>query len=105
LFAFAGIWSSFEPRGGGEAIVSCAIVTCAPNELMRPIHDRMPVILDRDREAEWLDPRTAESDLHELLTPAPSASLEVREVSDLVNSVREDGPELIASREPDQTLF
>jgi putative SOS response-associated peptidase YedK len=105
LFAFAGIWSSFEPRSGGDAIVSCAIVTCAPNELMRPIHDRMPVILDRDREAAWLDPRTAEGDLHDVLTPAPSASLEVREVSDLVNSVREDGPELIAAREPDQTLF
>ena len=44
LFAFAGIWASYE-RNGGERRASCAIVTSQPNELMRPIHDRMPVIL------------------------------------------------------------
>ena len=94
LFAFAGIWALYEPRGG-DPVHSCAIVTCVPNELMRPIHDRMPVILDPDADAE---------DLLALVRPAPSASLAAQEVGDLVSNVREDGPALIEPRAP-STLF
>lgn len=105
LFAFAGIWAALRPPGGGEPLLSCAIVTCPPNELLRAVHDRMPVILAPEAEAAWLDPGADESELLELLRPAPAAELELREVSDLVNSVREDGPALIAPRETDATLF
>ena len=105
LFAFAGVWASYLPRGEEEPIVSCAIVTCEPNGVMRPIHDRMPVILDPSAEARWLDPGAGEAELRGLLAPAPDSLTAVREVADLVNSVREDGPELIAPREASQTLF
>lgn len=103
LFAFAGLWAEYVPRGG-EPIVSCALVTCPPNDLMRPIHDRMPVVLDPAAEGSWLDPNADPGDLLGLLVPAPKGALEAREVGDFVSNVREDGPELVAPR-AESTLF
>ncbi|MGH2950521.1 MAG: SOS response-associated peptidase [Solirubrobacterales bacterium] len=105
LFAFAGVWAALPRRADGEALHSCAIVTCPPNERIRPIHDRMPVILDPAVEAAWLDPDAAADDLLGLLAPAPAGALAAREVSDLVNDVREDGPQLIVPREEQTALF
>ncbi len=79
---------------------SCAIVTCEPGEIVAPIHDRMPVILEQAGEADWLDPETGEDRLQELLVPTDD--LAVTEVSDAVNDVRQDGPALI---EPPLRLF
>jgi putative SOS response-associated peptidase YedK len=98
-FAFAGLWARAE-RADGSAVHSCAIVTCSPGEVVAPIHDRMPVILERDAESAWLDPQTADAELMDLL--APTDALTVTEVSDAVNDVREDGPALI---EPPLRLF
>ena len=86
-------------KGTDDVLHSCAIVTAEPNELIRPIHDRMPVILAPDREAAWLDPERPVDELLSLLVPAPTDALIAREVSDLVNDVREDGPRLIEPRE------
>lgn len=105
LFAFAGIWAELPRADGETAVHSCAIVTCEANAMMRPIHDRMPVILDRDLEAAWLDDGATEGDLAELLRPAPDDLLTSRVVSDLVNNVREDGPRLIEPREEQSALF
>jgi putative SOS response-associated peptidase YedK len=96
LFAFAGIWAE-APGRNGTPVVSCAIVTCEPNELMRPIHDRMPVILDPGAEGEWLSASAETDDLLALLRPAPEDALQVREVTDAVNDVRNDGPGLLES--------
>jgi putative SOS response-associated peptidase YedK len=93
-FAFAGIWAALD--NGGGAIHSCAIVTCEPNELVRPIHDRMPVILDPEAEGRWISPDSDPTGLLEALRPADDRELEVREVWDAVNDVREDGPHLLA---------
>src|SRR5690349_10215799 len=46
LFAFAGIWAELRPKDR-EPVISCALITCPPNNLMRPVHDRMPVVLER----------------------------------------------------------
>ena len=105
LFAFAGIWAALPRQDTDEVLHSCAIVTCPPNELIRPIHDRMPVILDPGSEAEWLDPERSGEELLELLAPAPEEALIAREVSDLVNDVREDGPRLLEPREEQGVLF
>ena len=105
LFAFAGIWARAIARGGDEPLHSCAIVTCTPNALMRPIHDRMPVILDPDGESSWLDPERPLEQILSLLAPAPDDLLVAREVPDLVNNVREDGPALIEPREEQSALF
>ena len=105
LFAFAGIWAKLKRRGSDDVLHSCAIVTCPPNELMRPIHDRMPVILDPAAERDWLDPDRPADDLLDLLRPPPDDALVARAVSDLVNDVREDGPELIEPRDEQGALF
>lgn len=98
LFAFAGIWAELPRRDRGEALHSCAIVTTVPNDLIRPIHDRMPVILAPDAEAAWLDPTAEPRDLLSLLAPPSADALEAREVSDAVNDVRDDGAHLIEPR-------
>lgn len=101
LFSFAGIWTEHRARQG-EALASCAILTCDPNELMAEIHDRMPVILPPEVESEWLAPDADVERLRELMAPLPADRLETREVSDSVNDARADGPELL---EPPMKLF
>jgi putative SOS response-associated peptidase YedK len=98
-FAFAGLWAGANRRDG-STVHSCAIVTCEPGEVVAPIHDRMPVILDREAEAGWLDPGAGRDELMRLL--APTDELIATEVSDAVNDVRQDGPALI---EPPLRLF
>jgi len=102
LFAFAGVWAALPARDGTGDLHSCAIVTCEPNELIRPLHDRMPVVLARDAEARWLEPGAGAAELASLLTPAPEDLLLLREVGDAVNDVREDGPHLL---DPPLKLF
>ncbi|MBA2240802.1 MAG: SOS response-associated peptidase [Solirubrobacterales bacterium] len=106
-FAFAGVWAELRRSNGSqtEPITSCALATCPPNELMRPIHDRMPVILTPGAEAAWLDPEAEVDELRSLLVPAAEDALIAREVPDLVNDVRQDGPELIGPREDQASLF
>ena len=65
----------------------------------------MPVILSPTHEARWLEPDLAEGDLLSLLVPAPEELLGVREVTDAVNDVREDGPHLLDPREAQPQLF
>ena len=72
------------------------ILTTTPNELMATLHDRMPVLLESRDWALWLDPELTDvGELHGLLGPAPDGPLEAYPVRSLVNSVRNNGPELI----------
>ena len=92
-FAFAGLWSSGKPRGSPP---TAAIVTTRPNELVAPIHNRMPVILPAEHERLWLDPSMQEPEaVLPLLAPYPSALMEAYRVAPLVNSFQNEGPELI----------
>jgi len=105
LFAFAGVWASIPARPSGdsdELLHSCAIVTGEPNELIAPIHERMPVILPPEFEAAWLDSDAGEHDLLQLLRPLPAELMVAREVSDLVNDVRNDDARLVEPREAAQ---
>ncbi|MGI8632263.1 MAG: SOS response-associated peptidase [Solirubrobacterales bacterium] len=95
LFAFAGIWDYWRPDGADEGIVSCAVLTCVPNELMADVHDRMPVILDPQTESLWLEHDTPPEVLRDLVQPRPWPTLGLREVSTAVNDVRNDGPRLL----------
>ena len=95
-FAFAGLWSLWKDPDGNR-IPSCAIITTAANELLRPIHDRMPVILPRELEELWLDRSIDDPGaLSSVLNPYPDEEMEAFEVSTLVNSAANDGPEVIA---------
>ena len=95
LLALAGLWDRWR-RGDEPAVETFTILTCEPNELVRPIHDRMPVILGREACEAWLDPTLADpASLLSLVGPAPATSLEAWPVSRAVNSARNDGPELV----------
>jgi putative SOS response-associated peptidase YedK len=93
-FGFAGIWSS-APAAVGTTLPTCAIITCAPNELLARIHNRMPVILSAAARDRWLDPRVEEAELLGLLIPLPSEAMEAYAVSRVVNSPRNDVPECV----------
>jgi putative SOS response-associated peptidase YedK len=106
LFAFAGLWAALPRKGDTDEVLhSCTIVTTKPNAVIRPIHDRMPVVLEPGAEAAWLDPDAEPDDLLGLLVPAPDDLLIPREINDDVNDVRKDGPELIEPREEQSALF
>jgi putative SOS response-associated peptidase YedK len=94
-FAFAGLWERWHDDAG-HALDSCTILTTGPNALMSRIHDRMPVILDPADYAAWLDPKTPAADIAALLRPAPAEPMEAYPVSTLVNSPKNQGPELVA---------
>ena len=101
LLAMAGLWSLWKDPATGQWIPSCAVVTTTASEQVAPIHDRMPVILPRDAWWPWLDP--AETDpayLRSLLVPAADDALDLYPVSSRVNSVRNNGPDLIVRVEP-----
>lgn len=98
LFAFAGLTERWNGPDG--PVYSCAIITTGSNELMRRIHDRMPVILDPADHAAWLDPGNhATGKLQELLNPYPAEAMAAHAVSIRVNMPKHDGPELIESIE------
>jgi putative SOS response-associated peptidase YedK len=99
LFAFAGLWSIWRPRDAAPddpKLRSCAILTTTANSLVAPLHDRMPVILERDAEAAWLDPETPRELLLEMLAPLPPEQTAVVPVGPAVNDARYDGPECLA---------
>jgi putative SOS response-associated peptidase YedK len=94
-FGFAGlydVWTSPE----GEAVASCTIITTSANDLMQPIHDRMPVILPKPQEATWLNPAIQRAaDVLPLLVPYSAADMEAYPVSRLVNSPENNSPDCI----------
>jgi putative SOS response-associated peptidase YedK len=94
-FGFAGLWDEWiSPEG--HHIKTCAIVTTEANELLRPIHGRMPVIVPKELEALWLDPNVHEPQaLAPVLRPYPAAEMEVYQVARWVNSPANDRPECI----------
>jgi putative SOS response-associated peptidase YedK len=94
LFAFAGLWTSRTDKSG-EIVESCTIITTRPNELVAPVHDRMPVILPTDAEAVWLDPAISKEHALSLLEPYPADLLLALPASTRVNSVRNDDSELL----------
>ncbi len=95
-FAFAGLWEVWEGKDG-TVLETCTVITTEPNELMQPIHNRMPVILDQADYARWLDPRMNDPEsLKAFLRPFPSEKMAAYPVSRLVNSPSNDAPECLA---------
>jgi putative SOS response-associated peptidase YedK len=91
-FAFAGLWESWQSPDGSE-ILSCAIITTEPNNLMRNIHNRMPVILPESAYPFWLESREPDlAGLQALLVPYPTHLMTAYPVSTLVNSPANEAP-------------
>ncbi len=95
IFAMAGLYDEWIDKETGEVFDSFTIITTEPNREMKSIHDRMPVILDRDEEAVWLDPKVQdEGELMPLLNPYDS-EMELYEVDRKVGNVRNNSGDLI----------
>jgi putative SOS response-associated peptidase YedK len=90
-FAFAGLWEHWK-KGEGEPLETCTIITTEGNELMLPIHNRMPVIIDPKDYEQWLDPKLGKT---ELLQPYPTEKMMCYPVSTQVNNPKSDRPECI----------
>ncbi len=105
--AFAGLWEAWRDPDDQDSpwVVSCVIVTTRANEVLAPIHDRMPVVLDEANWSGWLDPTEHDLDrLTPMLVPAPPEWFVTYPVGTLVNKAANNGPELVSPVEP-ATLF
>jgi putative SOS response-associated peptidase YedK len=92
LFGFGGLYERWR-SADGDVLDTCTIVTTEANALLRPVHDRMPLIVPPQHYARWLDP--ANADVADLIAPYPSAAMAYYPVSARVNSVRHDDASLI----------
>jgi putative SOS response-associated peptidase YedK len=98
LFA-AGLWSVWKPAKDGAPLLSCTIITTDAVGELAEIHDRMPLMLAQADWDAWLNP-DAELDPELLTRPPDTGAIELRQVSTLVNSVRNNGPELLQPVDP-----
>ncbi|MBC8509958.1 MAG: SOS response-associated peptidase [Chloroflexi bacterium] len=94
-FAFAGLWDRWNAPDGSE-ILSATIITTQPNDFVKPIHNRMPVILPPDAYDTWLTPgEKSPQELNDLLRPYPAEEMDAYPVSAFVNNPRNDSPECV----------
>lgn len=91
----AGVWERWRSGPGAEALLTYTILTTEPNASVRPLHDRMPVVVLPADRARWLDPASDPAGLSDVLHPAPDDLLEVVEVSRRVSDAANDDPECV----------
>jgi len=105
-FTFAGLWETWKDPQEKE-VRTFTIITTEPNEILQPIHNRMPVIMKPEEEEAWLDPGADPKHLEKILRPYSSNEMEAYAVSKLVNSPKHDSPDCIepAVVPPPSTLF
>lgn len=100
VFALAGLYDRWKNEKG-EILISFTVITIPSNQFVSEFHDRMPVILLKEEERNWIDPGDPTADeLLDLLRPYPDDGMEAYRVSDRVNSVRNNDPELIEKTQP-----
>lgn len=98
--ALAGLWSSWRDPESDDRLLTCTILTGTPNELVAPIHDRMPIILQEEAWTPWLDPSANDTDeLRALLGTFPAGQMTEHPVSTLVNKVQNKSADLITPLE------
>jgi putative SOS response-associated peptidase YedK len=97
LFCFAGVWERWRADPDAQPVDTCAILTTAANQTMRPIHDRMPVILDPGDYDAWLNRDTPINAVTALIKPYTDDALATTPVDQLVNSPKNDVPECVKS--------
>ena len=96
VMAMAGLWESWTDPLNGEQVLSCTVFTCAPNQAMAAVHDRMPVILAESDWPKWLgeDP-ASEDELLAMLRPCPDDWLKIWPVDRRVGNVKNNDENLI----------
>jgi putative SOS response-associated peptidase YedK len=104
-YAMAGLWERWQPREG-EPLETFTILTTDPNELMEPIHNRMPVIIEPHDYPRWLEAGDPARPPVDLLRPFPAEKMVAWPVTDRVGNVRNDDPQLLEQVQPSQeSLF
>ncbi len=100
IMSVAGVWDTWH-RGKPDERSSFSILTTSANPFMSTIHDRMPVILNRSDEEQWLDPEVQEPEiLQQLLKPCRASRLAAAEVSPLINSPKNNSPDVFDPPKP-----
>lgn len=94
-FALAGIYDIWYDKDLGQNILSAAIITTEPNETIAKLHERMPVILDKKEWKTWLGKSSDLKTLNALMKPSSDKIIRIDEVSDLVNSIKNDSPQCL----------
>lgn len=101
VFAFAGLWETWRTPAD-EVLYSCTIITGEPNEVVKPLHHRMAVILQPQMYKDWLAEDTPAPVLKEMLRPYPAEAMRTHEVSTRVNTASVDEPHLLDPQAPPQ---
>ena len=97
-YAFAGLWEKWRPKEG-DPLETFTILTTEANEILEPIHNRMPVILEPKNYRRWMEPASAERLPVDLLRPFDAERMTAWPVSECVGNVRNNDPELLARTE------
>jgi len=95
IFAFAGLWDRWKDKATGQPLETYTVITTDPNELLQPIHNRMPVILSPRDYTRWLDPGEPSQLPVDLLRPLPTEQMKAWKVSSAVGNVRNNSSELL----------
>ena len=101
-YAMAGLWERWQPKEG-EPLETFTILTTDPNELMEPVHNRMPVILAEGDYSRWLEPGNPVHPPLDLLRPFPAEKMVSWPVSERVGNVRNNDPQLLEEPQPAQS--
>jgi putative SOS response-associated peptidase YedK len=96
----AGVWTTWVDRATGEVLDSYSIITRGADDVVAPVHDRMPVLLGAGADMAWLDPGASGEQLEELLRTVTAPPLVDDVASTMVNSSRNDGPQLLIADPP-----
>ncbi len=102
VFTMAGIWEKWKNPENDQPVYSFSVITQSPSKFMAPIHDRMPAILLPEAEAKWLDISIPPQEALQLIRPLEDDLLAAYPVSNQVNRVSENNPELLVPFSPDQ---
>lgn len=97
LFTFAGLWDEWADKSTGEVLYTFTIITTEANDVVKPIHERMPAILTPEAEELWLDENESQEELLSLLVPYRAEEMKAYPVSPLVNSPMNNMPEVLNS--------
>jgi putative SOS response-associated peptidase YedK len=96
VFGFAGLWEEWVNKETGDVLETCTIITTAANDVLKPVHERMPVILNSKDYEQWLDPKMNDTErLQKLLAPYAAEEMASHAVSTAINYPESDSPELI----------
>lgn len=96
VFGFAGLWEEWLDKETGELLETCTIITTEANEVLKPVHERMPVILRPEDYEQWIDVKESNTErLQKLLAPYSAKEMSSHAVSTSVNYPDADSPDLI----------